>query len=408
MNDLEKRTQRVLTDINRLLEYKDHITFLGFLGPYVNQRSKVHFHCKEHGAEFTRTVGNLRSRGLTGCNECRYTEVRNNSSFKQEDVEVIIEDRLKGTGISFLGWKEGFYKNVNSKLSLSCSLHGEFSTTSVNNFLRLTHICGKCANLQIGNKLKDYKIESKLISEGRFPDGTKFIRGEGVNYKKWKYWCPVCAEDEFCLSGICTGWFSIHQSNIHKGKKSCRCSKKHRWTRVETIYKLKKEIENRGTGYIFQEIIEPYVGVYLGKFSYLCPKHGLRVSGINNFLRGKIGCSECSGRNQKEVYINVVRDGDLPVALKFGIANNSEARLRLQNARNVFQMENLRTYTFPSNVNCREAEKVCLSEMDCHILTERDLKDGYTETTHIKNFDKIEEICERFGGTKLQEKKEIN
>lgn len=91
----------------------------------------------------------------------------------------------------------------------------------------------------------------------------------------------------------------------------------------------------------------------------------------------------------------------MPVALKFGIANDSVFRLKGQNSRNLFQMQQIAAYELTSVESCKAAERACLVELDCGILSSRELKDGYTETTSIQNLEEIIGIYERFGGVKV-------
>lgn len=132
-----------------------------------------------------------------------------------------------------------------------------------------------------------------------------------------------------------------------------------------------------------------------------CPEHGEREVRISNLKHGYWGCPICAGRDQKFSYVNKVLDGHNIVAVKFGITSNPSPRLIWANHRNLLQMENISTWLFETSNRCKSAEKQCKKELECGILTKRELADGHTETTHIKNLDRIIEIYENHGGKRI-------
>lgn len=75
----------------------------------------------------------------------------------------------------------------------------------------------------------------------------------------------------------------------------------------------------------------------------------------------------CGGVNkQKECYINLVLDGGSSVvALKFGIANNSNKRLKTQNRCSQYEIQQHIVFKFPSVVSCKNAEKECKETLVC-------------------------------------------
>lgn len=107
----------------------------------------------------------------------------------------------------------------------------------------------------------------------------------------------------------------------------------------------------------------------------------------------------CGGVNkQKECYINLVIDKNSIVALKFGIANNSERRLKTQQSRCCYKIEQYAVYEFSSVSSCKDAERECKEVLPCHFLVKSAMPDGYTETTHIRNLNTITDIYEKHGG----------
>lgn len=129
-----------------------------------------------------------------------------------------------------------------------------------------------------------------------------------------------------------------------------------------------------------------------------CPACGCRgESSASNLQQGKRPC-ECSINRQKEAYINIISDNGVPLALKFGVANNSNARLQQQSYNSIYEIENHAVFQFESRQKCIEAEIDCKTHLVCGVLSKEEMRDGYTETTFLYNLDKIKQIFMRNGG----------
>ncbi len=115
--------------------------------------------------------------------------------------------------------------------------------------------------------------------------------------------------------------------------------------------------------------------------------------------RGNRPCA-CGNYRQKFAYINLVSDGDLPVALKFGITRSAELRLKYQNRETPFDVKSLGCWEFPDKLQCVLAEKRCKEALVCGILSRQEYGDGYTETTYVNSLEKIIEIYEEYGGVR--------
>jgi hypothetical protein len=129
-----------------------------------------------------------------------------------------------------------------------------------------------------------------------------------------------------------------------------------------------------------------------------CPECGEKGEATSKALQiGNRPCA-CSPRRHKECYINLVQDGDIVLAVKFGVANNSKERIKRQNDRSVYEVKQFAVYDFSSVESCKRAERECKSELVCGVIPKHEMPDGYTETTWVYNIDKIIEIYERNGG----------
>lgn len=130
-----------------------------------------------------------------------------------------------------------------------------------------------------------------------------------------------------------------------------------------------------------------------------CPECGeIGESFSSSLQKGQRPCA-CSKHRQQECYINqVIDDRGTVIAVKFGIANNSNQRIKRQNWKSVYTIKQHSVYTFPDVASCKKAERDCKQELETGIMLKRDMSDGYTETTWPQNLDKVIEIYKRNGG----------
>ena len=122
------------------------------------------------------------------------------------------------------------------------------------------------------------------------------------------------------------------------------------------------------------------------------------ASNLNN---GKVPCS-CS-RNPRFSYINLIKDGDIDLGIKFGITSNPNISMRLssQNKKSVYDITNYAMWQYDNSQLCKTAERVCMTELDCGVFSKQEVSDGYTETTTIFNLPKVIKIFEDHGGVRL-------
>jgi len=119
----------------------------------------------------------------------------------------------------------------------------------------------------------------------------------------------------------------------------------------------------------------------------------------SDIQRGYLSC-ECSKLSQTEGYINLIKDGDTPICLKFGISSNSNERLRMQICKNHVHIQNIGVWCFPDKESCRTAESECKKTLTCKVIDKLIMPDGFTETTYLYNLDAIVEIYVKYGGIK--------
>ena len=140
--------------------------------------------------------------------------------------------------------------------------------------------------------------------------------------------------------------------------------------------------------------------IYWSVYCPDCRTRGEATAG--NLRKGKRSC-KCSPHRQQESYINLLRDLDnQTVAIKFGVANNSEVRVKQQNNKCFYEVSNHSVYYFPDKKSCIMAENECIQRLACGVISKEFMPDGFTETTWALNLDKIISIYEKHGGKRIK------
>lgn len=149
------KEQAILEIKNALIEkHNNKYTFIGFENDvYKDRRSKIIVQCPIHG-EWKSTIEVFAHRG-NGCRKCGNANKRRYSNDKAISIiDKYIQDN--NLAIKFKGFVDGNYVDAHCKLILECEEHGEWNTTSFNNFLR-GKSCPKCGVIK--------NIEPQRLSE---------------------------------------------------------------------------------------------------------------------------------------------------------------------------------------------------------------------------------------------------
>jgi len=270
--------------------------------------------------------------------------------------------------------------------------------------------------------------------------------------------CSICSKDSELFGD---GIFAIAYYIIKGGSLPCGCSKAVKWTREQNELRIERECSGRGYTFLgfvepykgvhskvkldgpygysentimanfmigqscvnrrifrIKESLTEDMQVTLekifktGRFpqgtifcnserqGYLlvkCPECGsLSESKSSHLKDGRRPC--CSYYRQKEAYILLVKDSEIEVALKFGIANNTNLRVQALKNVNKLDFDLLGTWSFSNESDCKSAEKACFSDLTTGIVGKDFMKEGFTETTTLNNFEKIVKIYEKFNG----------
>jgi len=137
------------------------------------------------------------------------------------------------------------------------------------------------------------------------------------------------------------------------------------------------------------------------KYWYMyCPECDTTAEGHVVGIYGGARSCECSNSRQTQAYINLIKDNDQVIAIKYGIANYSAQRIKTQQTNCIYDMENYGVWEFPNTKECKAAERTCSTTLTRNFLSKEEMKDGYTETTYPQNIDAVIKIYESYGGTR--------
>ena len=125
---------------------------------------------------------------------------------------------------------------------------------------------------------------------------------------------------------------------------------------------------------------------------------------IDNFLRDR-GCPCCAGKNQKYLYLNVIRDesGVNTDFMKIGITNHLARRLEAQNSRNTYKMFHMHTWEFEKYADCKACEKFIKQRVikGSRPLDKTFFRDGYSEVLSTTDYMDVIDIVYDFGGKEV-------
>lgn len=122
----------------------------------------------------------------------------------------------------------------------------------------------------------------------------------------------------------------------------------------------------------------------------------------SNLQKGKFPCACTRYVGQKKMYINLISDNSLPIALKFGKTHFPERRVKEQQSKSDYEIESIGVWEFEDRDSSTKAEAYCKEEFECGIVSSNLMRDGWSETTHVVNLEGIISIYESLGGNRIQ------
>lgn len=160
------------------------------------------------------------------------------------------------------------YKDVHSKSTAICSLHGEFETSIAR--LRKGHKCRKCT------------FERKIVNNDEFIQKCQKLWNNTYSYEKTIWTSSRC---EVIITCPKHGDFTQFASNHLKGYGCAKCSMQ---TRMNKFLEKANQIHNSRYDYSNSSYVNNKVEIEI-----ICPKHGNFLQRPDNHLQGN-GCPNCS------------------------------------------------------------------------------------------------------------------
>lgn len=312
------------------------------------------------------------------------------------------------SGNSFIGFKT-LPINRDTQVIQRCPTHGDWDTSVMNNLLVKLTGCPKCkAEKNAARCSETYLIDEIILLQGfkeKLPTNLRFVGWVG-EYRGTRTPATLECTTHERLTEISTPniWFKLNSNQNVVVCPDCifeNIKKSNGVPEATAIVTLKQLVNTDRTR--FNGFLGEYEGITKTKVRVMCSDHGETSSRLyGNLLKASHPCPICAlGSSQIYAYVNKIMQGNMPVALKFGITGNPSHRLRTQNYANILEMENLFVFQFPSREKSFAAEAECKKVFSCGVLDKSLIPDGYTETTYIYNLDELLSIYKKYGGILL-------
>lgn len=113
-----------------------------------------------------------------------------------------------------------------------------------------------------------------------------------------------------------------------------------------------------------------------------------KASYDNHVNKGR-GCPHCKGKNQKELYLLRVIDNGTDIALKYGIAVDTNRRIKEHIKNTGYDFELVSIIVFDESYMCRDSENFIKKKYGKGYLSKDLFKKGYTETVCCSKLEDI-------------------
>lgn len=264
------------------------------------------------------------------------------------------------------------------KVPVVCGKHGVF-LINTDNHIHNKRGCSACGNmsrsvnnrdsissvmLQIGSKHQDLRIDytgysdKSSVLKVACTCGNFFI-STAKDLLRTKYGCPSCALIGRGVTRRKTLDDFITKANVlHKGR------------------------------YDYSRVV---IETFQNKVEIICKIHGSFWQSPTVHVKGH-GCPICAtswDSNSTEFTLYVLKICES--FGKVGITSNFKLRLETLNKKNKLKSDVIKIYTFKEGQHVKNLESYVMSDPDVlfSALSKHDYPDGYTETFHLKDLDKV-------------------
>lgn len=257
---------------------------------YVNNKTKLLVICSKHG-EFSIRPDCLLTG--TGCPYCGGT--------KKNNTETFIE-KANYVHNNFFSYEKCEYINSNSKVIVTCPIHGDFEVKANN------HLNGcNCKKCQIEGKSHEIKklpsinTSTKKLTTEEFIKKAILIYDDKYTYEKCKY---VKSNVKVIITCPIHGDFEITPNHFLSNRGCPKCGGNYRLNTQEFIEKLKII---HGEKYYYDKI--EYKSTHKPVL-LICPKHGEFINTPANLLKGQ-GCPYCSESKMEIEITNFLKEHNI-------------------------------------------------------------------------------------------------
>lgn len=365
---------------------------------YVNGKTKILVICPIHGEFSVRADCLLNG---SGCPYCGGTKKSNNEEFIAKANYV---------HNNFFSYEKCEYVNSNSKVIVTCPMHGDFEVKA-NNHLN-GYNCKKCQTEGITHeitKLQAVNASTKKLTTEKFIEKAIQLYGDKYTYDKCNY---VKSNVKVIITCPIHGDFQV-TPNHFLGNRGCpKCGGNYRLNTEEFIEKLKL-IHGNKYCYDKVEYKTTHKSVIL-----ICPKHGEFINTPANLLKGQ-GCPYClESKMEEEVakYLqkqNVIFEKqkkfewlkykrELPLDFylpKYNIAIECQGIQHFEPIE-FFGGEE----SFELNQRRDDTKKILCEEHDITLLYYSSVKDKYLKKSPYKIYNDIEKLYQKI--LEIKESKE--
>lgn len=276
---------------------------------YEKSTKKVCIVCPEHGEFYTTPVQFLQSKH--GCPKCA---IKSRSDKQKSTNEEFIQKCISIYGNKF-SYDKTKYVNTNSKVIVTCKIHGDFLTRPAD-FLR-GHSCPKCK----GDKIANFNKTSKTYTKEEFIEKGIFLYEGLFDYSNVIY---VNSRTKVLIhSNLINEDFLITPSKFLQGD----IKKKYFGIKTKFPESLNKEIFIQRAKLIHGNLYDYSKVEYKNnktKVEIICSKHGSFWQIPNNHLLNLQGCPKCSQSKGELIVENVLIDKKINFTKQFPIIIESK------------------------------------------------------------------------------------
>lgn len=232
----------------------------------------------------------------------------------------------------------------------------------------------------------------------RFPSNPNYhllgwTSREKAGGKIYAFQCKKCLKDKELHNYAI---YFTNKGSLTKSRRPCGCSITPNWSPRQHLVLLERSL---------QALNYKMLSVGVWEKSHTWIKYSCEAGHVNEVplyqAKRLKPCVLCKYPEPLQAYVNLIQDGDNPIALKFGITSNYHKRLGSLNYRNTLKCQPLRLWQFTSSDNCWAAEKEVKNRFPNPLLSKKEMRDGFSETTSISNYEEICKIFEEHGGKPL-------